>query len=699
MTSPRQDGGAIQEISRFLVVDDDAVTRLMLCRFLEKLGYQAVAAGNGQESLERVEEEMPDVVLMDAKMPVMDGFDATIELRKRPDARHIPIIMITGLNDDESVDRAFEVGATDFITKPIHWAILRNRMSYLLKAIKSEKELYLAAGVFESTTEGIAVTDGDGVIQSVNPSFSRITGYASGEAVGRGMNLLKSGRHDQRFYDKMWRALLEGGSWQGEIWNRRKNGEIYPEWANINAIQGPDGRTSNYVTVFSDLTAIKESEESLIYITGHDALTDLPNRLLFNERLVQALTEAEREKKQVGAILLDLDRFKIINDTMGHDIGDLLLKAVGERLRPAIPSNGALARLGGDEFGMVLPMIDEPTQAADVARAILERIKEPVILDDVEISISMSLGISIYPLDGKDAKTLMKNADAAMYHAKEQGRNNFQFFRAEFNTYTLARILMESSLRNALDREEFLLHYQPQVDIRTGQLVGVESLVRWRHLERGMISPGEFIPLAEETGIIVPIGRWVLEEACRQAKRWIDQGLPPLRVAVNLSSLQFKQPDFSEMVKGVLDDVGLDPKYLELELTESVAMANVEDSLVKMDELADMGFQLAIDDFGTGFSSLSYLKRFPIHTLKIDRSFIRDCTTDSEDAAIIRTVVGLGKSLNLRVIAEGVEEPSQLELLRTSECDEVQGYLFSRPQVAEEFQAFYEDYLISDQNK
>ncbi|MBF0424059.1 MAG: diguanylate cyclase, partial [Magnetococcales bacterium] len=454
-----------EKIPFFLVADDDPVTRLMLCRFLEKIGYEALGVKNGAEAVSRFVERVPDVVLMDAKMPVMDGFQACLEIKKFPGSAQVPVIMITGLNDEESVDRAFEVGATDFVPKPIHWAILRNRVRYLLQVLEAERQLYLAANVLESTAEGVVVTDPRATILSVNPAFQHITGYPATEVIGKRMSLLQSGRHDDAFYRHLWESLTAGNSWQGEIWNRRKNGEIYPQWTHINAIRSPQGNTTNYVMIFSDLTAAKESEENLLYLTGHDLLTGLPNRLLFHERLGHLLAEAGRDAESMIALfLLDLDRFKVINDTMGHDVGDRLLIEVTQRLSECLPKQATLCRVGGDEFGIILPRPENANDAAILARQILARLSELYNIDGMEFFLGCSIGIGIYPLDGQDVKTLTKNADAAMSHAKEQGRNNWQFYRHEFNTASLARMLLENNLRNAVERDQFLLYYQPQIN-------------------------------------------------------------------------------------------------------------------------------------------------------------------------------------------------------------------------------------------
>lgn len=666
----------------FFVVDDDPVTRIMLCRFLEKLGYAASGFANGAEVIGAFNSRLPDVVLMDAKMPVMDGFTACRQIKARSDAKHIPVLMITGLNDDESVDLAYETGAADFITKPIHWAILRNRVHYLLKNIEAERRLSLAAQVFDNTSEGIVVTDTHAVIQSVNPAFSRITGYASHDVVGQNMSMFRSDRHAPEFYQKFWQILKSEGQWQGEFYNRRKDGSVFPQWANISAILAPNGQVDNYITVFSDLSALRESEENLLYVTGHDALTGLPNRHLYHERLTFALDEAKETHAKVWVLLLDLDRFKVINETMGHDVGDALIVDVARRLSKLIGVRGNLSRLGGDEFGVILPKIQDDqsaAQIAQIAQSMLDVVRMPFVMYEVEFFVGASIGIGVYPLDGEDVKTLMKNVDAALYHAKEKGRNNFQFYRNEMNTHAMARMVMETNLRNALERNEFELYYQPKMSLETGRMAGVEALIRWNHPGHGMVSPGEFIPLAEETGLIVPIGIWALTEACERAVQWFGAGQTPFRVAVNLSGIEFEQPDFIFMVTEILRKSGMDHAWLELELTESIAMGDVEETLIKLKSLSGIRVRLAIDDFGTGFSSLKYLKRFPIHTLKIDQSFVSNCAQDLEDAAIIRAVIGLAHTLGLSVIAEGVETQAQLDLLRSDGCDVIQGFLYSRP--------------------
>ncbi|MEO5346332.1 MAG: EAL domain-containing protein [Magnetococcus sp. YQC-9] len=656
----------------FFVVDDDPVTRIMLSRFLEKQGYTVQALANGSQVFEALDSGIPDVVLMDAKMPVMDGFEACRRLKARADARHVPVLMITGLNDDDSVDRAFESGAADFITKPIHWAILRNRVHYLLENSRSSHQLSLAARVFDNTNEGIVVTDGNAVIRSVNPAFTRITGYTSNEVVGQRMSLLKSGLHAPEFYVKLWRDLTANGQWQGEFRNRRKDGSIYPQWANISAVQAPGGGIENYIAVFSDLTELRESQ----------------NRHLFQERLNFVLDEAREAGSMVWVLQLDLDRFKVVNETMGHDVGDALIVEVSRRLGAILGGRGSLSRLGGDEFAVILSKTEDSQTVAQLADTLLEAMRVPFVIHEVEFFAGASIGIGVHPLDGEDVKTLMKNVDAALYHAKERGRNNFQFYRNEMNALALARMRMEASLRMALDRGEFDLYFQPQIDLSSGELAGVEALIRWHRPGYGMVAPGEFIPLAEETKLIIPMGNWALAEACQRASRWFASGIRPFRMAVNLSGIQFEQPDFVDRVTETLLSSGLEAGLLELELTESIAMGDAVETLVKLKSLSEVGVRLSIDDFGTGFSSLKYLKRFPIDNLKIDQSFVNNCVEDLEDAAIIRTVIGLAHSLNLTVIAEGVETRLQHDFLHGHGCNEVQGFFHGRPMSEEALLAF-----------
>lgn len=551
----------------------------------------------------------------------------------------------------------------------------------------SNQNLRLAEKVFENTFEGIMITNAHNVIESVNPAFTHITGFQAREVIGHTPAFLASGRHDAVFYQAMWDEMGKNGHWQGEIWNRRKNGEIYPEWLTINEIRDTAGQISNYVAIFSDITERKAAESHVRHLAHHDALTDLPNRMLFLERLNHAITHAHRAGQQVVVMFLDLDRFKLINDTLGHGVGDRLLQAIGQRLVASVREDDTVARMGGDEFTILLENIPDPRNLPSLAQKIITELSRPVMLDGHEIVVTTSIGISVYPDDSDQAEALIKYADAAMYQAKDKGRNNFQFYTSEMNAHAFERMNMESLLRKALERREFALHYQPQVDIETHHITGMEALLRWNQPAVGMIPPAQFIPVAEDTGLIVPIGEWVLFEACSQNKAWQEEGLPPLRVSVNMSGRQFRQQNLVEMVGNILQKTGLKAEYLELEITESIAMVDADETVAKLHALKAMGICISMDDFGTGHSSLSYLKQFPIDTLKIDKSFVQDLSPNSTDSAIATAIAAMAHGLRLKVITEGVETEEQLSYLKGMHRDEVQGYYFSQPLPPDQFAA------------
>jgi diguanylate cyclase (GGDEF)-like protein/PAS domain S-box-containing protein len=553
---------------------------------------------------------------------------------------------------------------------------------------EGQEQLKLSAQVFVSSKEAIVITDVNNNIIQVNKAFTDITGYLSEDAVGKNPRILKSGMHDAEFYRGLWATLLSTGSWQGELMDRRKNGEIYPKWLSIIVVRDQNNEISNYIALFSDITERKASFERIQHLAHFDLLTKLPNRALLNDRLASAISYAKRNGTQLALVFLDLDRFKNINDSLGHHAGDLLLQIVSERLKSCVRESDTVARLGGDEFVILLSSVREPDDAANVAQKVIEIISLPFMLDGNEANIGTSIGIGIYPENGLDSASLVRNADAAMYHAKDNGRNNFQFFSPEMNDKAFERLALENDLRRALKREEFVLHYQPQIDILTRKIIGVEALIRWQHPERGFVPPINFIPLAEKCGLIVPIGEWVIRAACAQNIAWQKQGIAPVLTAVNISAQQFQQKDFKELLLAILDETGLAPELLELEITESAIMENAESMLAMLHSLKKMGLRLSIDDFGTGYSSLSYLKHFPIDKLKIDRSFVQDITDDSSNDALIETIINMGHNLKLKVIAEGVETVEQLATLEKLQCDEIQGYYFSRPLAPDDFVAF-----------
>jgi len=544
---------------------------------------------------------------------------------------------------------------------------------------RAEEKLRLAATVFETTAEAIIVVDADHHVSAVNPAFTEITGYAAEEAIGRLPTFLTSGVKDTETADLIWRTVRETGRWEGELWNRRKTGEDYAERLAISAIADHRGDVQHFVVVFSDITQRKQDEERIRYQANYDALTGLPNRALFLDRLSQAVGTAARGDHRVGLMFIDLDGFKLVNDTLGHDIGDGLLKEAGKRLSDCVRSCDTVARLGGDEFTIIMPNVGGIPNSSLVAQRIIDALERPFHFSNQEARVSASIGITIYPDDAVDAQALLKNADAAMYQAKELGKANYQFFTSDLNVEMTERRVIKSGLGKALERGEFTLHYQPKVSLANGRITGVEALLRWRNDDLGMVSPTKFIPVMEETGLIGAVGEWAIESACRQHKQWAENGFPDIRVAVNLSVRQLRQVGLAQTIEKLLSRVGIPPIALELEITESMIMKDTENAVATLRELDEMGIHLAMDDFGTGYSSLSYLKRFPIHTIKIDRSFVADIVTDPDDLQIIRTIITMGHSLRRRIIAEGVETAEQKSVLRRLRCDEIQGFLVSPP--------------------
>ncbi|MGB5605739.1 MAG: EAL domain-containing protein, partial [Gammaproteobacteria bacterium] len=565
------------EIPLVLVVDDDPMIRMLVTRSLHKKGFAVTEAADGNAALAVLDNCQPDVILMDVLMPGMDGFQACEELRKTSQGEHVPVMMMTGLNDIGSIDHAFKVGATDFITKPLNFTILGYRIQYMLRTME------------------------------------------------------------------MFRNL-------------------------------------------------RKSQAEVRHLAYYDSLTNLPNRRMFHDRLEQAVELGRRHEQLTGVLFIDVDNFKRINDSYGHTLGDKLLVTVASqlvnclRISDSVGHQGreerrevSVARLGGDEFTVLLTNLERAEDAARVAKRVIDAIAVPFMLGSEEIVVTASIGIAVSPYDGDDVEELLKNADTAMFHAKEQGRNNYQFYTTSLGKLTSRRLSMESALRRALVQDEFKVYYQPKIDLKTCRASGLEALIRWDNPEMGMVSPADFIPLAEETDLIVPIGEWVLSTVCSQMRAWRDAGMEPLRVAVNLSARQFRQEDLKAKITAFLQHSGIESEWLELELTETAVMQDIQASSVLLNDLRKMGVKISMDDFGTGYSSLSMLKRLPLDTLKIDQSFVREVTEEQDNAAIVNAVITLGQSLRFRVVAEGVETQEQLELLQGLGCDEVQGYLFSRP--------------------
>jgi len=703
MNEPQSEGPA----PLVLVVDDDEGARVLTEIALTNAEFRVVQAENGKDALDVFLAERPDIVLLDVNMPVMDGFHACHELRKLPGGESVPVLMLTGHEDTDSINRAYEAGATDFLTKSSNWEMIAYRVRYMLRAARAFSELennreslssaqrmahmggwgwhadsnrfFLSAEVCDMF--GLTADDFEG-------SYERFMSYVQSEDRERVRQAVIAALRGIRPYDVHHRLKLSDGT------ERHVHAK-----AEVSFDAG--GRAISMRGTIQDVTERRLAEQKIHSLAYYDSLTGLPNRVMFRDQLDRAIAMCTREGQQLAVMFLDLDKFKRINDTLGHSVGDQLLAAAAERivcsvrasemvsrdgteLSAAEEAQGAahdiplnVARLGGDEFTLYLAGVGEPRNAARVARRILSGLARPFVLGKYEIFVSASIGIAVCPADGKDVEALLGNADVAMYHAKEQGRNNYQFYSRPMNAEAFQKLSLESSLRKALEREEFVLHYQPLVSVAGGAVTGAEALIRWQHPDMGIVSPLEFIPLAEETGLIVPIGEWVLDRACRQAAAWQHICAQPTIVSVNLSGVDFRSSAMPQTVARALEASGLDPRCLKLELSESVLMREIETTLVILKQLNDIGVQLSIDDFGTGYSSFSYLRRFALHTLKIDRSLVRDIPGHQDVAAITKAIIAMGHSLKLNVVAEGVETHPQLEYLRELGCDEYQGYLFS----------------------
>lgn len=548
-----------------------------------------------------------------------------------------------------------------------------------------QERLQQAATVFESTAEGVMITDIEQRITAVNRAFTQITGYSETEALGQSPRLLASGNHDSAFFVRIWHSLAASGHWQGEIWNKRKGGELFPSWLTISTVHDEQNKITHFVGVFADISSLKHAQARLDHQAHHDGLTGLPNRMLFENRLRQALEQARQENLQGAVLFIDLDRFKHINDSLGHHVGDLLLKSIALRLKHQLRDIDTVARLGGDEFIILLPGLHDIKDAEHIAHKLLECFNQPFKVDTQELFISASIGISLYPEDGTDVASLIKHADVAMYRSKARGRNRIERYTEDLTFRATERMTLERDLRRAIENGQLQVHYQPKRCLRNQQLVGAEALLRWYHPEFGEISPERFIPLAEETGLIIPLGDWVLEQACLQMQQWQAQHAPFGPISVNLTGIQLRQPSLLQRIADLLRDSQLTPDLLQLEITESFIMNQAEEALVLLHQLKALGVQLAIDDFGTGYSSLSYLKRLPMDTLKIDQSFVRGLPDDSNDAAITRAIIALGRSMQLTVLAEGVETKAQELFLAAEGCEQIQGFVISRPIPAEAF--------------
>lgn len=679
-----------------LVVDDDPTMRLLMKEVLQQSGFQVMEADNGQLAVDLFNQIIPDIILMDVSMPVKDGFEACKEIRAFPYGRYLPILMVTGLDDMASVNRAYSAGATDFLVKPINWVILGHRVRYMLRSARTLEQLR------ESQRSNQALIDGlpDTIVRmAINGT---VIDYKVGDDASLGMDRKEVlGQKLEKFLPPHLAKEMNGVVLDVFRTGVTTTREFPVKFKNNKYIyEGRLVKIGDYevVCILRDITERRNSEERIHYLAYNDSLTTLPNRSFFNEWASNRLSFFRQASGHLSIFILDLDNFKQINDTLGHHIGDALLKSVSIRLKKAIDivcdsqhdcgdeCEVLLSRFGSDEFAVVFVHPTSEIPVASIASELHKEFSHSVELLGHEIFITASIGSASFPGDGHDLHALVKNADTAMHYSKRQGQNHFCSYSSTMNARSMDRLTLENSLRKALASNELLLHYQPQINLETGRIVGAEALIRWQHPKRGLVPPDGFIPIAEDTGLINSIGEWVLIEACQQMKKWIDAGYDIKRMAVNLSSIQFRQPDFMKNIRSIISKTGLPASYLELELTETSIMRNAERSISLLHEIRDDGLVLSVDDFGTGYSSLSYLKRFPIDALKIDRSFIKDIEHDSDDAAITCAIIAMAHNLNLKVIAEGVENEAQLKLLKKHKCDEGQGFLFGRPQLAEAFE-------------
>ena len=681
-----------------LIVDDEEQMRMLVRASLEQAEFQVEEACDGTQALTAFELFKPEIILMDVMMPGgIDGFTACKNLKALPGGEKVPILMMTALDDLQSINKAYDAGATDFFTKPINWTILGHRVRYMLRTSRAADRLRMSEARNSSLVN--AVPDlmfrvkSDGTILDYVPA--KETGQFLDTTVPIGSNLHEIFPDIAKGTMRYTKQALETGQTHTFEYTIVMNDSTLHYEARV-VVSGED----ETLTIVRDITDRKEAEEHIKFLAYYDTLTGLPNRLYFKEKLSEALQRAARYDQEVAILFLDLDDFKRINDTLGHTIGDMLLKGVAERLDHCLRKtdsithldgpelNSNVSRLGGDEFIVQLTEVSLVHDLAKVAMRILSEIASPFTLEGFEVFITASIGITLYPSNGDNVDTLMKNADTAMYHAKDKGKNNYQFYNQSMNDTAFERLSMENDIRRAMERKELTLFYQPQMHIESGKIRGFEALIRWKHPEFGYISPNDFIPLAEEIGLIIPIGEWVLKSACVQVMKWSEDGFEPVSVAVNISSHQFRQGNLKKKISKILNETSMDPSYLKLELTESVIMTNLDETMTTLHDLKSMGIGLIIDDFGTGYSSLSYLKRFPIDALKIDKSFIKDLTVDKDDAAMTKTIITMAQNLNLKVVAEGIETEEQLAFLKENGCDEIQGYLYAPPMPADEVKDF-----------
>jgi diguanylate cyclase (GGDEF)-like protein/PAS domain S-box-containing protein len=702
-----------------LIVEDTPASLKLLSDLLTEAGYYVRQAPNGELALWTAQSRPPELILLDVRMPGIDGFEVCRRLKADPALSQVPVIFLSAQHDTDDKVRGFALGAVDFIAKPFQTeeilartdahvrlgraqkalaaerALLEQRVAERTAELAREVEqrraneefLRLASQVFEATQDAIVVTDREGRIVATNPAFTQISGYTAQEAMGQSVGVLHAGNQDPASFEQMVQSIVGTGHWSGEILARRKNGETYPGLLSASVVKDEAGHVVNHVAVFMDITERKAEQHLIDFLSNHDALTGLPNRMLARQRFEQTLASARREGRCVAVMCLDLDRFKSINDSYGHDMGDQALKAVATFLSGVVREGDTVTRQGGDEFQIIVSDDAQLGATMALAQKILSGLRKELVIDEQQITVTSSIGIAVSLTDGDSFDELVRNGDTALFRAKEIGRDNYAFFTERMDAEIRDKLAIQGQLRGAIARDEFEVHYQPQMCLKTGVMLGAEALLRWDSAVLGKVPPNRFIPLAEEYGLVNSIGEWVLESVCAQMKVWHDQGLGDIKVAVNLAAGQFANDATVPYVESTLRKFGVAAEYLGLEITEGTVMGDPNKAVAALRRLKDIGVSISLDDFGTGYSSLSYLKRFPIDVLKIDKSFVDDVTTNTADAAIALSVISLAHNLNMRVIAEGVETREQVKFLTERGCDEMQGYYFSRPVNAEAFTA------------
>lgn len=688
-----------------LAIDDEASIRDSVAAFFEDCGFNVIQACDGREGIESVLSRHPDVVITDLRMPIIDGLAVVEAVRELDD--NLPVIVLSGTGVLNDAVLALRSGAWDYLAKPVNDLVTLERIvnrclerarlvsenrayhgNLELEVAQRTTELRKLSAAVEQSANSVIITAVDGAIEYVNPKFSVVTGYTNEEVLGRNPRFLSSGRQSEGFYQEMWKTILSGNEWRGEFCNRTKEGRQYWELCSIAPIKDEAGRITHFVAIKEDISEHKRHEEQLYYQANFDLLTGLPNRHYFKKYLDMRLDTVDRENESLVLMVLDIDNLKFVNDTYGHEFGDLLLKEIGNRLEKTCGVETFISRFMGDEFVVVPPPVSGSEQAAAIAERLHHAMNAIFVVRGTELFSSASIGVVVYPEDGESSGSLLKNAEAAMFKAKKDCKNSICFYTREMNLELERRFAMEARLHKALERGEFSLHYQPQIAIPGESVVGVEVLLRWTPAGEEPVSPGQFIPLLEETGLIISVGEWVLLQACTQGAEWQRKGLPAMRISVNISALQFIRSDLDETVKRILEKTGFDPRCLCLELTESMIMIDSQRIMEKLNALTGIGVTLSLDDFGTGYSSLEYLGRLPIQELKIDQSFVRRMLTTRNDAAVVNTIIAMGHGLDMELVAEGVETAEQLAYLIDKGCKVIQGFYYSRALCADELEDY-----------